>query len=412
MTKVPLTFPSPTRFRRRKPVYARHRGLKVTAEYHRGPLTAIALSIRAGARFDGLHPGLAHAAEHMMFQGTKNLDHRTLTEQAAQLGGQHNACTRYETITLTFECFNPDTERALWLLAEQYYNTVVDEQRWKVERRVVLDELRGDRSDPVQSLEQSAFCRFFRGALAHPVVGTVRSLAHLDAETIQAFLQRHFVHEATSLAITGGNDPERIVQTAERLFCGQPLPAPTPPPVGPGRSGTLRRREEGTVGYVTFLIEAPPSFPDFFAAATALEVLGDAPDSRLFQEIRGRRGLGYAVDTGSAWGPDWALFTIGASCPPSSVDRLCETIEAICTEAAQAGFTEEEFERARKKLRFSYGLLEDSQLDRAVTLAEDQLLGFPLPEEIEVLMASLTRDDVSRAWQRVWNGRRLTALLT
>ncbi|GBD25732.1 putative zinc protease [bacterium HR30] len=409
--KVPQALSGHRRTRSRNLVQTDHRGLRLTAEHHRGPLTALALSIRAGARFDGPHPGLAHAVEHMMFQGTKNLDQRALTELAAQLGGQHNAVTRYETITLTFECFNQDAERALWLLAEQYYNTVVDEQRWKVERRVVLDELRGYRSDPVHTLEESAFCRFFRGALAHPIAGTSRSLANLNAKAIRAFLKRHFVHGATSLAIAGGADPERILQTAERLFWGEPTPAPPPPPVAPGQSGILRRRQHGTVGYVTFLIEAPASFPDFFAAATALEVLGDAPDTRLFQEIRGRRGLGYAVDTGSAWGPDWALFTIGASCPRGDVGRLRDTIETICNQASESGFTQEEFDRARKKLRFAYALLEDSLLDRAVTLAEDRLLGFPLPEEVEVLIANLSRDEVSQAWRQVWQGRRLTALL-
>lgn len=399
----------PTRSRNRLETY--HRGLRLSVEYHRGPLTAIALSVRAGARFDGRHPGLAHAVEHMMFQGTKHLDQQELTRLAAELGGQHNAVTRYETITLTFECFNQDAERALWLVAEQYYNTVVDAKKWRVERRVVLDELRGYRSDPVLALEESAFCRFFRGALAHPISGTARSLASLDASLIQAFLNRHFVHPATSLAIVGGADPERVVKIVEQLFCGQPKPAPPPPPVTPGQAGVLRRRQQGSVGYVTFLLEAPPSFPDFLAAVTALDVLGDQPDTRLFQEIRARHGLGYSVDTESAWGPDWAVFTIGASCPPRSVERLRETIEAVCSDAAEHGFEHDEFERARKKLRFTFALLEDRLLDRAVILAEDRLLDFPLPEEVEELSEELTLDQVSHAWKRVWGGRKLTALL-
>ena len=89
----------------------RNRGLRVLHQHIPGPLTAIALSVRAGARFDGGHPGIAHMAEHMLFQGTASLDQVALNRRAAELGGEHNADTGYETISLTFEVFNEDVER-------------------------------------------------------------------------------------------------------------------------------------------------------------------------------------------------------------------------------------------------------------------------------------------------------------
>ncbi|MCX8071500.1 MAG: insulinase family protein [Candidatus Binatia bacterium] len=412
--KVPLR--SQTRSHPRtvplRKLQTRYRDLRLTVEHHRGPLTAVALSIRAGARFDGRHPGLAHAAEHMLFQRTRNLDYRRLTELAADLGGHHNAVTRYETITLIIECFNEDVEKALWLLSEQYYHAAIEEERWEVERRVVMDELRGFESDPVQLLEETAFCRFFRGALAHPIAGTARSLKKLSAQHIRDFLGQHFVHGATSLGVAGGIEPDRILKLAEKFFCGGPKPIPKPPPVEPGRVVVLRRHEQGTVGYVTLLLEAPAAPRDFFAAAVALEVLGDGPDTRLFQEIRGRLGLGYTVDTGSMWGPDWAVFVIGASCPPDQVKLLRKTIESICADAAAWGFDKSEIERARKKLKFNYALLGNSLFDRAIALAEDCVLGFPLPEEAEDMISGFTDEEVEDAWRQVWLGRKLAALLT
>jgi len=76
----------------------RHRGLRVVHQRHPGKLTAIAISIRAGARFDGAHPGLAHLAEHMLFQGTPRLDQMALNRRAAELGGEHNADTGYDKV--------------------------------------------------------------------------------------------------------------------------------------------------------------------------------------------------------------------------------------------------------------------------------------------------------------------------
>src|SRR5512136_948243 len=121
----------------------RHHGLRVLTQHIPAPLTAIALSVRAGARFDGAHPGIAHMAEHMLFQGTASLDQMALNRRAAELGGEHNADTGYETISLTFEVFNEDVSDALGLLAEQFYRSQVNEGRFRKERRVVMDEIRG-----------------------------------------------------------------------------------------------------------------------------------------------------------------------------------------------------------------------------------------------------------------------------
>jgi len=86
----------------------RVRGLRVVHQHEPGRLTAIALTVRAGARCDGRHAGLAHLAEHMLFQGTNSLDQVALNRRAAELGGEHNADTGYEDISLTFEVFNED----------------------------------------------------------------------------------------------------------------------------------------------------------------------------------------------------------------------------------------------------------------------------------------------------------------
>jgi len=391
---------------------AEHRGLQLHIEHHRTPLTAIALSVRAGARFDGDHPGLAHFTEHMLFQGTDRLSAEELNCLAAELGGQHNAVTRYETITLTFECLNQDVERAVALLADQYYNTRADAERVRVERSVVLDEIRGYQSDPVHALEEEALCKFFGGGISHPVTGTASSIKSLTPEQVRAFIDRHFVHPATAIAVIGGAKVDRVARAIEQSFHATPKPAPPPPRVWAGRSGILRRQNRGSEGFVHLLLEAPASPSDFLASALALEILGDLPDTRLFREIRGRLGLGYMLETGSSWGPDWAVLIIGASCPSRHVPRLQEAIERVCEEAATGGFSADEVARARKKLRLNYTLLNDSLIDRAVALAEDTVLGFPLPEEACDLLNAISCETASAAWRRVWNGRRLFALLT
>src|SRR2546428_13181416 len=95
-------------WRLREPERFRHGALRVLYDPVPGPLTAIALAVRAGSRFDGPHPGIAHMTEHMLFQGTRELDQGSLNRRAGELGGEHDAEPGYRDIALHFGGFNQD----------------------------------------------------------------------------------------------------------------------------------------------------------------------------------------------------------------------------------------------------------------------------------------------------------------
>src|SRR5262249_58185859 len=101
-----------------------------------------------GSRFDGDHPGIAHMAEHMLFQGTRGHDQAALNRRAGDLGGEHDADTGYEDMTLHFEVFDDDVEDALGLLGEQLFHSTVPEDRFRKERRAVIDESRAPPGAP------------------------------------------------------------------------------------------------------------------------------------------------------------------------------------------------------------------------------------------------------------------------
>jgi predicted Zn-dependent peptidase len=395
------------------PVGFTHRGLHVVYQPHPGPLTAIALSVRGGARFDGGRPGLAHLAEHMLFQGTASLDQITLNRRAAELGGEHNADTGYEDISLTFEVFNEDLGAALALLAEQYYRTQVDAERFRKERRVVMEEIRGRLDDPADRAYRSAWQRFFTGPLALPVSGTLASVRRIEAADVARFLRARFRHATSALAVVGGL-PLEAVAPAVRTHFGHG--EASPPGVVPRvrvRRGTHRHvgRTSGSQSYLTTLMGASPAPRGLLATGVALDLVGADPDSRLFQELRERLGLSYEVSATLDWGPDWAVVVLSASAARAQADRLLRAVEDTCQQAAAGGFTDDELRRARKKIRYRYALLADSRLDQALALAESVLWGFPTPQEAERLVSALSRAEVEAAWRAVVSGARVTTLL-
>jgi predicted Zn-dependent peptidase len=190
--------------RLREPRRLRHGALTVLYDPVPGPLTALALVVRAGSRYDGVLPGIAHMTEHMLFQGTRHLDQASLNRRAGDLGGEHDADTGYEDMTLHFEVFNDDVEEALSLLAEQCFRSTVPADRFAKERRVVIDEIRGRAEDPANYVHEKAWRRFFAGALGHPVCGTVASVRAMTPEAVRRFVARHLVPGNMVLAAVGG----------------------------------------------------------------------------------------------------------------------------------------------------------------------------------------------------------------
>jgi predicted Zn-dependent peptidase len=392
----------------------RVRGLRVVHRYEPGRLTAIALTVRAGARCDGRHAGLAHLAEHMLFQGTNSLDQVALNRRAAELGGEHNADTGYEDISLTFEVFNEDLDDALALLAEQFYRTAVDRRRLRKEQRVVMEEIRGRLDDPAERVYRRAWGRMFSGALAHPVAGTIASVARIRPADVSRFLQQRLTHANTVLAVVGGASAARVRAAVQRHFrCGRPGAPPPVPPVRRGLGGSIRVRDrDSSQAYLALLMPVDASPRTLLATGVAVDIVGADPDSRLFQELRERLGLSYEVGAHLEWGPDWACAVVAASGARSRAVRLARAVEETCRRAAEEGFAADELDRARKKLRYRYAVLAGSRLDLAVALAESALWNFPTPDEAERLVARLSHREIEEAWRRAVLGRGVRALLT
>ena len=400
------------RARLREPRRLKYGALTVLHDPVPGPLTAIALVVRAGSRFDGAHPGIAHMTEHMLFQGTHALDQVALNRRAAELGGEHDADTGYEDVTLHFEVFNHDVEEALALLAEQCFRSTVPAERFAKEQRVVIDEIRGRQEDPANYVHEHAWARFFGDGLGHPVCGSVSSVRGMTRQAVRGFIARHFVPANMCLALVGGVTRDVIRRALGRAFPrGAHGVRSRPARARPRATGLVRlRRTDLAQAYLVRLIAAPPAPRAVLALSLAVEIVGADPDARLFQEIRERLGLGYELGAGVEHGRDWAVAVLSASAARDDERRLRETIDRTCREAA-AGFSADELRRARKKVRYRFARLADSRLDRALAHASRAACDQPSLAATERMIARLRPAEVEAAWRRALAAPTLTAVL-
>jgi predicted Zn-dependent peptidase len=396
--------PEPRRFR--------HGALTVLHDHVPGPLTAIALLVRAGSRFDGAHPGIAHMTEHMLFQGTRRLDQVALNRRAGELGGEHDADTGYEDMALHFEVFNEDLGDALSLLAEQCFDSTVPGDRFAKEKRVVIDEIRGRADDPANYLHERAWAHFFGGTLGHPVCGTIASVRRMTPASIRRFIRRRFHPGNMVLAIVGGARMESVRRVLGRVFPARaPRAERLPPRPRPHAGGVLRlRRGSSPQVHLVRLMTAPLVPRALLAASVAVEVVGADPDARLFQEVRERMGLGYELGLGVEHGRDWAVVVLSASAARADAERLRDAVERTFVRAAE-GFTRAELARARKKIRYRFARLADSRLDRAIAHASREAAGHPTLAASQQAMDALAAAEVERAWRSLLRAPTLTAVL-
>ncbi len=388
--------------------------LRVVFERIAGPITGIVLGVRSGSRFDGTKPGIAHLAEHMLFQGTAALDHVAINERAAELGGDHDASTSYEDLNLTFQVLNADAPAAIALVADQVRGSTVPEDRLENERQVVAQEIRGHREDAISYLSDETWARFYGGGLRLPPSGTLASVRSITAREIRRFLRQRVVGANAVLSIVGDPPLGEVKRVLAEVFRGLPRGrACTANGARVVRRGEVRLRRSGlTQLYWTTLFAVPPTRRSLLALGLALEILGTDPDGRLYHEVREKSGLSYDLWADLPGGSGWAALAVGAVAERRAESRLRRAIDRVFEEAANDGFTAEEITRARRKVRYRYARLSEAKLDRAAAHAASILYGAPRLDEAEAIVRSLDRREIESAWRRALGGARLTGVLT
>jgi predicted Zn-dependent peptidase len=228
---------------------------------------------------------------------------------------------------------------------------------------------------------------------------------------IQSFIRRHFVPTNMVLSVVGGVTPAQLKRALRAFPRNGPRLPRRPGRPRPCTTGLVRlRRTDFSQSYLVRLIAAPPAHRELLALSMAVEIIGADPDARLFQEVRERLGLGYDLGASVEQGSDWAVAVISASAARDDERRLRETVDKTCRDAA-AGFSTDEFRRARKKICYRFARLADSRLDRALAHASRAACGHPSLAATERTIASLRASEVETAWRRALEAPTLTAVM-
>jgi predicted Zn-dependent peptidase len=350
--------------------------------------------------------GVAHLLEHMAFKGTERRSALDIAAEIEAVGGHLNAYTSREHTAYYAKVLKEDVGLAVDILADILQHSVFDRHELERERTVILQEI-GQAIDTPDDLIFDLFQEraFPDQAMGRPVLGRSEIIRRIDRDSVAHYMRRNYAAPGMLLTAAGNVEHEKMVALARRAF-GELSPervARSEPARYVG--GDLREARELEQVHVVLGF---PGFPfgdsDYYAASVVSSALGGGMSSRLFQEIREKRGLVYAIYSFTHAYSDGGLFGVYAGTGEEEVEEL---IPVLCEEIRKLadGLAPAELERARAQLKA--GLL--MSLESTTARCEQQaahMLVFGRPLDLGEMVARIDAVD-AEAVRRV--ARRLRA---
>ncbi|MFL7904993.1 M16 family metallopeptidase [Azospirillum argentinense] len=358
--------------------------------------------------------GVAHLVEHMLFKGTERRSAFRISEEIENVGGQLNAYTTREQTAYYAKVLHEDTALALDLIADMLQNSVLDSEELVRERTVVLQEIGQSVDTPDDIIFDHFQSTAYPGqALGRPVLGSAEIVGALSRPALVDYIDGHYGAPGIVLAAAGRLEHDRLVDMALSAFDGL---SSRPAPESEGAryaGGDFREARDLEQMHLVLGFEGVGVHdPDYYAHSVMSTLLGGGMSSRLFQEVREKRGLVYSIYTFSGAYRDGGLFGVYAG---TGEDEVAELVPVVCDELMRVteDVTEEEVARAAAQLRAGTLMALESSMSRCEQLGQQLLVyGRPVPvEEIVEKIGAVDRESIVRVARRLRESRPTVAAL-
>jgi predicted Zn-dependent peptidase len=314
--------------------------------------------------------GSSHFLEHLLFKGTKRRSARSIAEAFDAVGGDLNAFSAKEYTCYYCRVLDRDLPMAVELMSDMIQNSVLARPDFEAERQVILEEIHMHEDDPGDLIHDLFAETVWKGhPLGRPVLGTKETIGSVDRDQVRRFYRRHYRPQHFVVAAAGNLRHDELcsllqanMDTGARLSSGgQPrIRSGGDVPV-PSTVRTVRRRKTEQAHLCIGTSAYSRRDPERFAFGVVNSALGGGMSSRLFQEVREKRGLAYSVYSYHSMFAETGLFAAYAGTTPSRAEEVLSIMRRQMRDIAAGGLTAEELERAKGHMKGSLVLsLEDT----------------------------------------------------
>jgi predicted Zn-dependent peptidase len=373
---------------------------------------SLGIWVKAGSRSETLaEHGVSHMLEHMAFKGTKTRTSLEIAEAIENVGGDLNAATSVEHTGYFARVLKEDVPLSADILSDILQNSVFDQSELDREQQVIVQEIGAARDNP----DDHVFDLFQQAAypdqpIGRTILGTVDSVKSFSPDTVRAYMERNYVGDQMVLCAAGNVDHEALVDIANNRFHTLRAAGATVPQKASYVGGEQRMLSDHEQAHIVLGFEGRAYNSDgFYAAQILASILGGGMSSRLFQEVREKRGLCYSVYAFHWAFADSGIFGVAASTGEEEVTELLPVVLDELRKATET-ITDEEVLRVRNQIRAGLLMSLESPSSRAGQLARQQILwGRPIPlQETVERINRITAERVKQVARQVLDNSRFS----
>ncbi|MGC1694367.1 MAG: pitrilysin family protein [Pseudolabrys sp.] len=354
--------------------------------------------VGAGSRYEMPDEhGISHLLEHMAFKGTKRRTSRQIAEEIEAVGGDLNAATSTESTAYFARVLKADVPLALDVLSDILTESTFDTEELRREQNVIVQEIGAAEDAPddlvFERLHETAFPK---QPLGRSILGTRETVRSFNPAGIRAYLARNYRAPDMLVAAAGAIEHKAIVAEAEKRFAsfiGPAAPAPQPAKFGGGTRVETRDLEQ--VHIALALQGIPTRDEQLYSLQVFSSVLGGGMSSRLFQEVREKRGLCYTISAFHMPYSDTGLFVLYAGTDETDAPELMRVAIDQITIATET-LNETEVARAKAQMKASLLMALESSEARLGQIAR-QMLAYGRPVPLEEIVAKVDAVTVASA---------------
>src|SRR5580658_2731594 len=384
-------------------------GLRVVTEFLPA-VRSVALGIWVGVGSrdeDETHAGATHYLEHLLFKGTRKRTALDISATMDAVGGELNAFTAKEYTCYYARVLDADLPLAIDILSDMVTSSLIEPKEVDAERGVILEEIAMNEDDPADLVHEAFAAQLFGDTpLGRPILGSVDSINAISRDRIAEHYHARYTPDSLVVAAAGNLSHEGVVDLV-RAAVGATLDRSAAEPAPPRLGGDAADSARGTgvrllsrpveqANLVLGCAGLARTDPRRFALGVLNAALGGGMSSRLFQEVREKRGLAYSVYSFSSQHADCGQWGVYAGCLPAKADEVLAICQDEIAKVIDSGLTDEELARGKGQLRGSIVLGLEDPSSRMSRLGKSELV-YPALEAVDGILAEIeavTHDQV------------------
>lgn len=364
--------------------------------------------VKSGSRGEsGQNRGISHFIEHMLFKGTERYSARDIADIFDGIGGNINAFTSKEYTCYYFKVLDQHLPLAMEVLADMFFRSRFDPEEMEREKNVILEEIAMYEDTP-DDLVHDLVSRAAYGdhPLGYPILGSAEALKALQPEHLRAYKDRHYTIDNTVISMAGNIGPD-AVELVRRHFGGEGRTGGEGYGASPEfRSDALFHGKKTEQNHLCLSLPGlGVAHERMYAMALINNLIGGSMSSRLFQEIREKRGLAYSVYSYHSAYIDSGIFTIYAGTAPGHTKEVLDVAVHELDRLRREGINDSELERGKEQLKGSLILGLESSGSRMNRMGKNELLvgrHYSLDELVERIEA-VTADEVREVTEMMFS---------